>query len=124
MKSGCHSVKTIFEIIACEIDEIDRNWRAVLCEAQPEGVLPARWSYYGGALRWHVLIDEDVLESDVDIEITSAAIIVRARATGEEPKVHLGLLPVPTGFNACEPEIRFESNTLEIVLCRAGGDDC
>lgn len=116
-------MKDMFDIIAREIEEIDRKWRAVLRVVSAEATLPARWSYAGGALRWHVLIGEDVVESDVDIEITSAALIVRAPSVAEESKMLVGLLPVPSNFEAREPEVRFEADTIEIVLYRSGGDD-
>jgi hypothetical protein len=106
----------LFEIIAREIDEIDRNWRTVLRELSAEATLPARWSYFSGALRWHVTLGEDILESDVDIEVTSTVLIVRARSTHDEPRLLLGLLPVPPRFVVREPDIHIESHTLEILL--------
>jgi hypothetical protein len=116
-------MKNIFESIAREIEEIDRKWRAVIGEALANVVLPARWSYFGGALRWHVPIGEEVLETDVDIEITSVMLIVRARSARDESKVFIGLLPVPGSFDVSNPEFQFESNTLEVVLYPIGGDE-
>jgi len=116
-------MKHVFESIAREIEEIERKWRAVLREASGEVMLPARWSYCGGILRWHVLLGGDIVESDVDVEITSAALIVRARSGPEESNVLLGLLPVPATFDVCAPEISFESDTIEIVVYPIGGDD-
>jgi hypothetical protein len=117
-------MKGTFDIIAREIDEIERKWRAVMREASDDVMLPVRWSYFGAALRWHVLLGNDVFESDVDVEVTSTVLIVRARSAREESKILLGLLPVPSIFDVCEPEIHFEAGALEIILRRPGGDDC
>ena len=117
-------MKDMFEIIASEIDEIERKFRAGLREASADLMLPARWNYCGGVLRWHVLLGADIVESDVDIEITSAALIVRARSGPEGSNILLGLLPVPATFDVCAPEISFESDTIEIVVYPIGGDDC
>jgi hypothetical protein len=116
-------MKDILDNIAGAIEEIERKWRAVLREPPADAMLPVRWSYTGDELRWHVLIGDDVLESDVDIEITSTVIIVRARSAREETKVLLGLLPVPGSFEVCDPEIYIRSHAIEIVVYPTRGDD-
>ena len=115
-------MRKTFDALAREIEELEKRLRSISREAPADVELPTRWSYDGGVLRWHVLLVEEVLEPDVDVEITSVAIIVRARAARKPSRILLGVLPVPGTFDLCQPEIRFETNSLEIRLRRMEGD--
>ncbi len=115
-------MRKTFDALAREIEELEQRLRSIFREAPADVELPARWSYDGGVLRWHVLLVEEVLEPDVDVEITSVAIIVRARAARKPSRILLGVMPVPETFDLRQPEIRFESNSIEIWLRRIEGD--
>ena len=105
-----------FDAIARQIEEIEKQLGNLFRDAQAEDVLPVRWSFCAGVLCWHVQLVEEVLEPDIDIEITSVALIVRARSAREPSKVLLGVLPVPGIFDHHHPEIQFKSDFLEIRL--------
>lgn len=82
--------------------------------------LAARWTLSGFVLRWHVAM-EDILEPDVDIEITAEGFVVRALPPLSHEPPLVGLLPVPPEFDAARPKIRFESGYLEVrVSLRPG----
>ena len=76
----------------------------------------------GGYLRWHVQFIEEVLEPDLDIEITSNALIVRALSARETVRVLLAVLPIPGAFDVQNPEIRYGSTSLDISLKWVKGD--
>jgi HSP20 family molecular chaperone IbpA len=61
---------------------------------------------------------EDVVESDIDVEITSEVLVVRASRTWPEPAVLVGILPVPHGFDPDRAVIRFTDGTLEVRIRR------
>jgi hypothetical protein len=105
-----------FDTIARQIEEIENKLSNLFRDAQADEVLPVRWSFCAGVLCWHVQLVEEVLEQDIDIEITSVALIIRARSALEPSKVLLGVLPVPGIFNHHHPEIQFKSDFLEIRL--------
>ena len=77
----------------------------------------ARWATEVTGLCWFVPL-EDVVESDIDVEILSEVLVVRANRTWPEPVVLVGILPVPRGFDPEHPVIRFAEETLEIRLRR------
>jgi hypothetical protein len=64
------------------------------------------------------VIGDDVIESDVDFEITSEAIVVRARSERDEPRILFGLLPVPGNFDTGGIEVRFEARAIDIHVYR------
>ena len=81
----------------------------------------ARWTLAEGVLRWHLVLEE-VLEPDVDVEITQEVLVVRAQPQARRPLL-LALLPVPSGFDIANPQIRFERGYLEVRVqldARAG----
>ena len=117
-----HDMMNQFEYIAQEITRLERRMHGY-CKETPEAmVLPSRWTLAGGCLRWHVQFIEEVLESDLDIEITSNALIVRAVSARETVRVLLAILPIPGTFDVQNPEIRYESTSLEISLKWVKGD--
>jgi hypothetical protein len=77
----------------------------------------ARWAAEATGLCWFVPL-EDVVESDIDVEITSEVLIVRAERTWPEPAVLVGILPVPRGFDPEHAVIRFTEETLEVRVRR------
>jgi hypothetical protein len=79
--------------------------------------LVARWAAEATGLCWFVPL-EDVVESDIDVEITSEVLIVRAERTWPEPAVLVGILPVPRGFDPEHAVIRFTEETLEVRVRR------
>ena len=105
-----------FGTISRQIEEIENKLSNLFRDAQADEILPVRWSFCAGVLCWHVQLVEEVLEPDIDIEITSVALIIRARSAREPSKVLLGVLPVPGVFNRHHPEIQFKSDFLEIRL--------
>jgi hypothetical protein len=117
-----HLMMNQFEYIAREITRLERRLHGY-GEETPEGsLLPSRWTLAGSSLCWHVQFIEEVLEPDLDIEITSNALIVRAVSGRETVKVRLAILPIPGIFDVQNPEIRFESTSLEISLKWVKGD--
>lgn len=106
------------DIIARQIDELEKKLQSVFRHERHELILPSQWIYAGGILSWHVGLIEEVLEPDLDIEITSVAIIVRARSARDHSKILLGVLPVPEQFDYCNPDICFKLDSLEIRLSR------
>lgn len=105
-----------FEDIAQEIARLERRLYGYSKETPEAGVLPSRWTLAGGCLCWHVQFMEEVLEPDLDIEITSDALIVRALPAKETVSVLLAILPIPGTFDVQNPEVRYESTSLEISL--------
>jgi len=77
-----------FSAIARQIEEIEKQLGNLLRDAQADDVLPVRWSFCAGVLCWHVQLVEEVLEPDIDIEITSVALIIRARSAREPSKCY------------------------------------
>jgi len=105
-----------FEYIAQEITRLERRLYGYSRETPEASVLPSQWTLADGCLRWHVQFIEEVLEPDLDIEITSNALIVRALPARETVKVLLAILPIPGTFDVQNPEIRYGSTSLEISL--------
>lgn len=111
-----------FDAIARQIEEIEKELSNLIRDARADDVLPVRWSFCAGILCWHVQLIEEVLEPDIDIEITPVALVIRARSAREPSKVFLGVLPVPGIFDHRHPEIQLKSDFLEIRLQWIGGD--
>jgi hypothetical protein len=107
----------VMEEIEREIALLRRRYAALMREAPETREVAARWAAEAAGLCWFVPL-EDVVESDIDVEITHEILIVRASRTWPDPAVLLGLLPVPHGFDPENPVIRFVEETLEIRIRR------
>jgi hypothetical protein len=103
-------------VLERDIERLRRRHEALLRELPSTRELRARWTFGRRALYWIVPIDEEdeVLEPDIDIEITADLLVVRARAQSDERLILVGLLPVPRGFDVRHPRIRYEEGFLEI----------
>ncbi len=99
-----------------EIERLRRRHAVLLREIPATRELRARWTFGRGALCWIVPLDDEdeVLETDIDVEITSEVFVVRARSQSDEHLTLLGLLPVPPTFDIRNPRIRYEEGFLEI----------
>jgi hypothetical protein len=104
------------ETLEREIERLRRRHAALLRELPATRELPARWTFGRRVLCWIVPLDEEdeVLEPDIDVEITSEVLVVRARPQSDEHLTLLGLLPVPPDFDIRHPRIRYEEGFLEI----------
>lgn len=104
------------EALEREIERLRRRHKILLRELPATRELPARWTFGCRALCWLVPIDEEykVLEPDIDVEITSEMLVVRARPQSDEDLTLVGLLPVPPSFDIRHPSIRFDEGFLEI----------
>ena len=100
-----------------EITLLRRRYAALMRERPEAREVIARWAAESAGLCWFVSL-EDVVESDIDVEITSEVLIVRASRTWPEPAVLVGILPVPHGFDPVDPVIRFTEETLEVRIRR------
>ena len=106
------------------IEEIEREIARLRCryavfmrEAPNAREVLARWAAEAAGICWFVPLD-DVVEADIDVEITSEVLIVRANRTWPEPAVLVGILPVPHGFDPEHAAIRFTEETLEVRVRR------
>ena len=113
-------MKSTIDLIDREIRRIELELRGIQEDTARAEPLPARWSYRHRALCWHVVFAREVLEPDIDIELTSRALIVRGRPLRHASRVLIAILPVPRFFDCNNPEIRFEAGFLEITLPRRG----
>ena len=105
------------EKVESEIDRLRRRYGAVVRESPDTLEVVARWAAEAAGLCWFVPL-EDVVEPDIDVEITREVLIVRAQRTWPDPAVLLGILPVPRGFDPEHPVIRFAEETLEVRIRR------
>ena len=110
----------MIEEIEREITRLRRRYAAFVRDAPDAREVVARWAVEATGLRWFVTLD-DVVESDIDVEITSEALIVRASRTWPEPAVLVGILPVPQGFDPEPAVIRFTEETLEVRIRKVFG---
>jgi hypothetical protein len=108
----------VIEEIEREITRLRRRYEAFMREVPDAREVVARWAAEAAGLCWFVPLD-DVIEADIDVEITSEVLIVRASRTWPEPAFLVGILPVPRGFDSEHPVIRFAEETLEIRIRRA-----
>lgn len=108
--------ETIHEI-ETEIALLRRRHAAFLREAPEALEVDTRWTTGATSLRWIVLLP-DVIETDIDVEITREVLIVRASRSAPDPAVLVGILPVPHGFDPEHPAIRFTRHTLEVRVRR------
>ena len=107
----------VMEDIEREIARLRRRYAALMRERPDALEVVARWAAEATGLCWFVPL-EDVVESDIDVEITSEVLIVRADRTWPEPAVLVGILPVPHGFDPEHAAIRFAEETLEVRIRR------
>jgi hypothetical protein len=107
----------VIEEIEREIARLRLRYAALLREAPDTREATARWAAESAGLCWFVPL-EDVIEADIDVEITSEVLIVRADRTWPEPATLVGILPVPDGFDPDHPTIRFTEETLEVRIRR------
>jgi hypothetical protein len=99
-----------------EIDLLHRRYAVLLRELPAVRELPVRWAVTHAGICWFVPLEE-VLEPDIDVEIESEVLVVRAPAPRHERVTLLGILPVPHGFDP-EPVIRFLEGTLQVRIRR------
>jgi hypothetical protein len=107
----------VIEEIEQEIARLRRRYATFMREAPDAREVAVRWVVEVTGLCWFVPL-EDVVESDIDVEITSEVLVVRAGRTWPEPAMLVGILPVPYGFDLEHPVIRFTEETLEIRIRR------
>ncbi|MBU1699528.1 MAG: hypothetical protein KJ970_13520 [Candidatus Eisenbacteria bacterium] len=112
----------MLEEIEREITRLRRRYAMLMRERTGVREVIARWAAQATGLCWFVPL-EDVVESDIDVEITREVLIVRANRTWPEPAILIGILPVPPGFDPEHPIIRFTEETLEVRIrrVRSGG---
>ena len=101
--------------IESEIARLHLRYAALLREVPDAREVIARWAAEAAGLCWFVPL-EDVVESDIDVEIMTEALIVRANRTWPEPAVLVVILPVPHGFDPEHAAIRFTEETLEVRI--------
>lgn len=109
-----------FEEIEREIARLRSRYGALMRERPDAREVVARWVAEVAGICWFVPL-EDVVESDIDVEIMSEVLIVRANRTWPEPAVLVGILPVPHGFDSEHMIIRFTEETLEVRIRRVHG---
>jgi len=110
----------VLEEIEREIERLRRRYAALMRERPDAREVTARWAAEATGLSWFVPLG-DVVEADIDVEITSEVLIVRANRTWPEPAVLVGILPVPGAFDAQHAVIRFTDETLVIRIRRVRG---
>ena len=108
-------------VIEREIERLHRRYASFLREVPDSHELTARFSISHGVLRWHVTLEE-VLEPDVDLEITGDAILVRARPASRTESLLVAILAVPSGFDLTRLRVRFEAGYLEVRVERPGAN--
>ena len=101
-----------------EIRRLRRRYLGWLRATADARELKARWTFAGDTLRWHVPVG-DVLEPDIDLEITRQVIVVRARPETDPGVILVCILPIPNEFEATAPGIRCEAGYLEVRLTRS-----
>jgi hypothetical protein len=105
------------EMLEREITQLRRRYGALLRE-QPEACeVTPRWAEEVAGLCWFVPL-ADVVEPDIDVEITTELLVVRAHRAWPDPALLVGLLPVPRGFDSDQPVIRLTEETLEVRIRR------
>lgn len=109
------------EALAREIEKQLRCYQALVRAEADARLQPAQWMFSRDALHWHVAFTEEVLEPDLDIEVTTGACIIRARSAIPPARTLLCVLPVPDEFDASRAEIRFALDSLEIRIERNQG---
>ena len=103
-----------------EIERLRSRYATLLRERPRCSELVARWILEAQGLRWFVSFDQQVLEPDIDVEIASEVLVVRARPVSDDELTLLGVLPVPAGFDIEDPLILYSEGSLEIRIHRQG----
>ena len=105
----------MIEEIEGEIARLRRRYATLLREVPDAQEVAARWAAEVSGLCWFVPL-EDVVESDIDVEITSEVLVVRANRTWPEPALLVAILPVPGGLDPEHAVLRFSEETLEVRI--------
>jgi HSP20 family molecular chaperone IbpA len=100
-----------------EIERLRRRYAPLLHDPPEAREAPARWTYGGRTLRWHVVVEE-AAEPDIDVEILPELLVIRARVEAQGQRLLQAVLPVPEGFRAEDAQIRCEYGYVEIRLSR------
>jgi hypothetical protein len=106
----------VLETTEREIERLRSRYATLLREWPRSCELTARWILEAQGLRWFVSFDQQVLEPDIDVEITTEVLVVRARPVSDDQLTLLGLLPVPSGFDIEDPMIHYSEGSLEIRI--------
>ena len=107
----------MIEEIEREIERLRRRYAAFMREAPDAREVIARWAAEAAGLCWFVPL-EDVVEPDIDVEITREVLIVRANRTWPEPASWWASSRCRDGFDPEHPVIRFTEETLEVRIRR------
>lgn len=110
----------VIDEIEREITRLRRRYAALMREGATEREVATRWAVEVSGLCWFVPL-EDVVESDIDVEISGDVLVVRATQSWPETAVLVCILPVPEGFDRESPLIRFTEETLEVRVRRVRG---
>jgi hypothetical protein len=106
--------------LAKEIDRL-RRYYAFLFEETPTAITAATvWDLAEDLLCWHVVL-HDVLEPDIDVELLTDTIVVRAARGSSPPTLSQAVLPVPAPFDPTRLDIRYQTGAgvLEIRIFRS-----
>ena len=103
-----------------EIERLRSRHATLLRELPRSRELTVRWILEAHGLRWFVSFDQEVLEQDIDVEITAEVLVVRARPVVDEELTLLGLLPVPSDFDIEDPIVHCGEGYLEVRIHRRG----
>lgn len=98
-----------------EIERLRRRYAPLLHEPPEAREAPARWTYVGRTLHWHVVVEE-AAEPDIDVEILPELLVIRARVEAADHRLLQAILPVPEGFRAEDARILCECGHVEIRL--------
>ena len=101
-----------------EIERLRRRHAVLLRELPQSREMEARWVLETQCLHWFVVFDQEVLEPDIDVEITAEVLVVRARPISDAEVMLLGLLPVPSDFAIEDPMIECGEGSLDIRIRR------
>ncbi len=104
------------ETLIAQLQKRHRPWARELPDVEEVEV---HWSLCGRVLRYHLVL-EDVVEPDLDLEVTRDVLVVRGRPQHHRERLYLGVLPVPPSFDPYRPLIRFEAGYLEVTLVETG----
>ncbi len=107
----------VIEEIESEIARLRRRYATFLRETPDAQEVAVRWAAEATGLCWFVPL-EDVVEADIDVEITSEVFVIRANRVWPEPALLVAILPVPRGFDPEPAVIRFTEETLEVRVRR------
>jgi hypothetical protein len=107
----------ITDHLESEIQRLRQRYLAWLRAISAARELRAQWTFAGDTLRWHVPMG-NVLEPDIDLEITRQVIVVRARPEDEPSATFVCILPIPNDFVSAPPRVRYEAGYLEVRLTR------